>query len=138
MAGGGGAASFGTNADRARPGAPAARFPYPWGRAAPHQGFFSINEAGEPLPVDFRDRAIYYVGPVGAAPGEVVGPAGPTTSTRMDGFADAVLSATGLLVMIGKAERGPAAIEEGIGAGQSDARQARGIGRGSNGVRLPE
>jgi fumarate hydratase class I len=81
------------------------------GRDAAHQRLVSMIEAGEPLPVDLRDRAIYYVGPVGAAPGEVVGPAGPTTSTRMDGFADAVLSATGLLVMIGKAERGPAAIE---------------------------
>ena len=59
--------------------------------------------AGEPPPVDLRDRAIYYVGPAAVAPGEVVGPAGPTTSTRMDRFTDAVLSATGLLVMIGKA-----------------------------------
>ena len=81
------------------------------GRDAAHQRLVSMIEAGEPLPVDLRDRAIYYVGPVGAAPGEVVGPAGPTTSTRMDGFTDAVLSATGLLVMIGKAERGPAAID---------------------------
>jgi fumarate hydratase class I len=81
------------------------------GRDAAHQRLVSMIETGEPLPVDLRDRAIYYVGPVGAAPGEVVGPAGPTTSTRMDGFTDAVLSATGLLVMIGKAERGPAAID---------------------------
>jgi len=81
------------------------------GRDAAHQRLVSMIEAGEPLPIDLRDRAIYYVGPVGAAPGEVVGPAGPTTSTRMDGFTDAVLSATGLLVMIGKAERGPAAID---------------------------
>ena len=81
------------------------------GRDAAHQRLVSMIEAGEPLPVDLRDRAIYYVGPVGAAPGEVVGPAGPTTSTRMDRFTDAVLSATGLLVMIGKAERGPAAID---------------------------
>ena len=85
------------------------------GRDAAHQRLVSMIEAGEPLPVDLRDRAIYYVGPVGAAPGEVVGPAGPTTSIRMDGFTDAVLSATGLLVMIGKAERGPAAIDA-IGA----------------------
>jgi fumarate hydratase class I len=81
------------------------------GRDAAHQRLVSMIEAAEPLPVDLRDRAIYYVGPVAAAPGEVVGPAGPTTSTRMDGFTDAVLSATGLLVMIGKAERGPAAID---------------------------
>jgi fumarate hydratase, class I len=81
------------------------------GRDAAHQRLVSMIKAGEPLPVDLRDRAIYYVGPVGAAPGEVVGPAGPTTSTRMDRFTDAVLSATGLLVMIGKAERGPAAID---------------------------
>ena len=81
------------------------------GRDAAHQRLVSMIEAGEPLPVDLRDRAIYYVGPVGAARGEVVGPAGPTTATRMDGFTDAVLSATGLLVMIGKAERGLAAID---------------------------
>ncbi len=62
---------------------------------------------GEPLPVDLRDRAIYYVGPVDAVRDEAVGPAGPTTSTRMDAFADSLLERTGLLVMIGKAERGP-------------------------------
>ena len=66
---------------------------------------------GERLPVDLRDRAIYYVGPVTAVRDEVVGPAGPTTSTRMDAFTETVLAATGLLVMIGKAERGPAAVE---------------------------
>jgi fumarate hydratase class I len=67
--------------------------------------------AGEPLPVDLRDRAIYYVGPVDAVGDEAVGPAGPTTSTRMDKFVEPLLEQAGLLVMIGKAERGPAAIE---------------------------
>ena len=65
---------------------------------------------GEPLPVDLRNRAIYYVGPVDAVRDEVIGPAGPTTATRMDRFLPAILPATGLRVMIGKAERGPAAI----------------------------
>ena len=65
----------------------------------------------EALPVDLRDRAIYYVGPVDAVAGEAVGPAGPTTATRMDRFVDELLEKTGLLVMIGKAERGPEAIE---------------------------
>jgi fumarate hydratase, class I len=65
---------------------------------------------GEPLPVDLRGRAIYYVGPVDAVAGEAVGPAGPTTSTRMDRFVDELLAKTGLLVMIGKAERGPDAV----------------------------
>ena len=68
-------------------------------------------EEGTPLPVDLRDRAIYYVGPVVAVRDEAVGPAGPTTSTRMDKFTDALLARTGLLVMVGKAERGPAAVE---------------------------
>jgi fumarate hydratase, class I len=62
------------------------------------------------LPVDLRDRAIYYVGPVDAVAGEAVGPAGPTTATRMDRFTEAMLGA-GLLVMIGKAERGPETVE---------------------------
>jgi fumarate hydratase class I len=66
---------------------------------------------GEKLPVDFTNRAIYYVGPVDPVRDEVVGPAGPTTSTRMDKFTETMLAKTGLLVMIGKAERGPAAIE---------------------------
>src|SRR5437763_11038989 len=65
----------------------------------------------EPLPVDFRNRVIYYVGPVDPVRDEVVGPAGPTTSTRMDKFTDAMLARTGLIAMIGKGERGPAAIE---------------------------
>ena len=80
------------------------------GRDAAHKRLVDLIARGEPLPVDLRDRAIYYVGPVDAVRDEVVGPAGPTTSTRMDGFTDTILDATGLLVMIGKAERGPAAI----------------------------
>ena len=67
--------------------------------------------AGEPLPVDLRDRAIYYVGPVDAVGDEVVGPAGPTTANRMDKFLEPILSRTGLLAMVGKAERGPAAVD---------------------------
>ena len=66
---------------------------------------------GEKLPVDFRNRVIYYVGPVDPVRDEVVGPAGPTTSTRMDKFTDTMLGQTGLIAMVGKAERGPAAIE---------------------------
>ena len=81
------------------------------GRDAAHLRLTRMLEAGEPLPVDLRGRAIYYVGPVDAVRDEVVGPAGPTTSTRMDKFLEPILSQTGLLVMIGKAERGPAAIE---------------------------
>jgi fumarate hydratase class I len=65
----------------------------------------------ESLPVDFRNRVIYYVGPVDAVGDEVVGPAGPTTATRMDKFTDIMLRETGLLAMIGKAERGSRAIE---------------------------
>lgn len=81
------------------------------GRDAAHLRLTRMLEAGEPLPVDLRDRAIYYVGPVDAVGDEAVGPAGPTTSTRMDKFLEPILSRTGLLVMVGKAERGPAAIE---------------------------
>ena len=66
---------------------------------------------GEKLPVDFTNRVIYYVGPIDPVGKEVVGPAGPTTATRMDKFTDTMLGKTGLLAMIGKAERGPAAIE---------------------------
>src|SRR5204863_2374819 len=68
---------------------------------------------GQPLPpgVDFANRAIYYVGPVDPVREEVVGPAGPTTSTRMDKFTEMMLGKTGLLVMVGKAERGPVAID---------------------------
>jgi fumarate hydratase class I len=81
------------------------------GRDAAHLRMTRMLAAGEPLPVEFRDRAIYYVGPVDAVGGEAVGPAGPTTATRMDRFTEAMLAQTGLLVMIGKAERGPVAIE---------------------------
>ena len=80
------------------------------GRDAAHKRMVDLIARREPLPVDLRDRAIYYVGPVDAVRDEVVGPAGPTTSTRMDGFTDTILDATGLLLMIGKAERGSAAI----------------------------
>src|SRR3546814_10451591 len=66
---------------------------------------------GEELPVSFRNRVIYYVGPVDPVAGEVVGPAGPTTATRMDKFTDMMLEETGLIAMVGKAERGPVAIE---------------------------
>src|SRR6202008_2604547 len=66
---------------------------------------------GEELPVDFKNRVIYYVGPVDPVRDEVVGPAGPTTATRMDKFTDMMLEKTGLIAMIGKAERGPVAIE---------------------------
>lgn len=81
------------------------------GRDAAHKRMVDLIDAGKPLPADFRDRVIYYVGPVRAVGSEVVGPAGPTTSNRIDGFTEKVLAATGLLGMIGKAERGPAAIE---------------------------
>ncbi len=81
------------------------------GRDAAHLRMTQMLSRGEALPFDLRGRAIYYVGPVDAVDGEAVGPAGPTTSTRMDKFLEALLPATGLLVMIGKAERGPAAVE---------------------------
>ena len=81
------------------------------GRDAAHARLSALICAGKPLPVDFTNRAIYYVGPVDAIAGEVVGPAGPTTATRMDKFTDELLAASGLLVMIGKAERGPEAID---------------------------
>jgi fumarate hydratase class I len=66
---------------------------------------------GEALPVSFKNRVIYYVGPVDPVRDEVVGPAGPTTSTRMDKFTEMMLAKTGLIAMVGKAERGPVAIE---------------------------
>ena len=81
------------------------------GRDAAHLRMTRMLAAGEPLPVDFRDRAIYYVGPVDAVGDEAVGPAGPTTATRMDRFTETMLAETGLLVMIGKAERGPATVD---------------------------
>jgi fumarate hydratase class I len=65
---------------------------------------------GEELPVSFKNRIIYYVGPVDPVRDEAVGPAGPTTSTRMDKFTEMMLAKTGLIAMIGKAERGPEAI----------------------------
>jgi fumarate hydratase class I len=81
------------------------------GRDAAHKRMSDILNRGEKLPVDFRDRFIYYVGPVDPVREEVVGPAGPTTATRMDKFTRQMLAETGLLGMVGKAERGPAAIE---------------------------
>jgi len=81
------------------------------GRDAAHKRIQDMLEKGEKLPVSFTDRVIYYVGPVDPVRDEVVGPAGPTTSTRMDKFTEMMLSRTGLVAMIGKAERGPAAIE---------------------------
>ncbi|MDD5325021.1 MAG: fumarate hydratase [Polaromonas sp.] len=80
------------------------------GRDAAHKRIAGMLLKGEKLPVDFTNRVIYYVGPVDPVKGEAVGPAGPTTSTRMDGFTEMMLAQTGLIAMIGKAERGPAAI----------------------------
>ena len=83
------------------------------GRDAAHKRIRDLLESGKPLPdgVDFNGRFIYYVGPVDPVRDEVVGPAGPTTATRMDKFTEMMLDKTGLLGMIGKAERGPVAIE---------------------------
>jgi len=81
------------------------------GRDAAHKRMVEMLNKGEALPVDFRGRFIYYVGPVDPVRDEVVGPAGPTTATRMDKFTEQVLAETGLLGMVGKAERGPVAIE---------------------------
>ncbi|HEY5633574.1 MAG TPA: fumarate hydratase [Burkholderiaceae bacterium] len=81
------------------------------GRDAAHKRIAELIARGEKLPVDFTNRAIYYVGPVDPVGDEAVGPAGPTTSTRMDKFTETMLSKTGLIAMIGKAERGDAAIE---------------------------
>ena len=81
------------------------------GRDAAHKRIQQMLAKGEPLPVDFANRVIYYVGPVDPVRDEVVGPAGPTTATRMDGFTEMMLQQTGLIAMIGKAERGPVAIE---------------------------
>jgi fumarate hydratase, class I len=81
------------------------------GRDAAHKRIADMLAKGEPLPVDFTNRVIYYVGPVDPVQGEVVGPAGPTTATRMDGFTEMMLAQTGLISMVGKAERGPVAIE---------------------------
>jgi fumarate hydratase, class I len=81
------------------------------GRDAAHKRIQEFLEQNKPLPVDFTNRVIYYVGPVDPVRNEVVGPAGPTTSTRMDKFTDTMLGKTGLIAMVGKAERGPATIE---------------------------
>ena len=84
------------------------------GRDAAHKRMIEMFERGESLPegVDLRGKFIYYVGPVDAVRDEVIGPAGPTTATRMDKFTETLLEKTGLLGMIGKAERG----QEGIDA----------------------
>jgi fumarate hydratase class I len=81
------------------------------GRDAAHKRMTDMLNRGEKLPVDFRGRFIYYVGPVDPVREEVVGPAGPTTATRMDKFTRQMLAETGLLGMVGKAERGPVAID---------------------------
>ena len=83
------------------------------GRDAAHKRIADLFAKGEPLPagVDFTNRVIYYVGPVSPVRDEVVGPAGPTTATRMDKFTEMMLSKTGLIAMIGKAERGPTGVE---------------------------
>jgi len=81
------------------------------GRDAAHKRIADMLAKGEKLPVDFANRVIYYVGPVDPVRDEVVGPAGPTTATRMDQFTETMLAQTGLISMIGKAERGPVAIE---------------------------
>jgi fumarate hydratase, class I len=81
------------------------------GRDAAHKRIQDMLAKGEQLPVDFTNRVIYYVGPVDPVREEVVGPAGPTTATRMDKFTEMMLSQTGLISMVGKAERGPTAIE---------------------------
>src|SRR5262245_8915519 len=81
------------------------------GRDAAHKRIQDYLNAGKSLPVDFQNRIIYYVGPVDPVRDEVVGPAGPTTATRMDKFTEMMLAKTGLVAMVGKAERGPAAIE---------------------------
>src|SRR4029079_13765356 len=82
------------------------------GRDAAHKRIADLFAKNEPLPkgVDFTNRVIYYVGPVDPVGDEVVGPAGPTTATRMDKFTEMMLAKTGLVAMIGKAERGPTAI----------------------------
>jgi fumarate hydratase class I len=83
------------------------------GRDAAHKRIADLFARGESLPagVDFTNRAIYYVGPVDPVRDEAVGPAGPTTATRMDKFTEMMLERTGLIAMIGKAERGPVGLE---------------------------
>ena len=80
------------------------------GRDAAHKRIADMLGKGEKLPVDFTNRVIYYVGPVDPVRDEAVGPAGPTTATRMDKFTRMMLEQTGLISMIGKSERGPTAI----------------------------
>lgn len=79
-------------------------------RDAAHKRMADLLSRGEPLPVDLRGRVVYYVGPVDPVEGEAVGPAGPTTATRMDRFVEPLMAQAGLLAMIGKAERGPEAV----------------------------
>ncbi len=81
------------------------------GRDAAHKRIQDMLANGETLPVNFKNRFIYYVGPVDAVRDEIVGPAGPTTATRMDKFTDMMLEKTGIIGMVGKAERGAIAIE---------------------------
>ncbi|MDR0380311.1 MAG: fumarate hydratase, partial [Candidatus Accumulibacter sp.] len=81
------------------------------GRDAAHKRIADMLSKGEALPVDFTNRVIYYVGPVDPVGDEVVGPAGPTTATRMDKFTRMMLEKTGLISMVGKSERGPVAVE---------------------------
>ena len=81
------------------------------GRDAAHKRIQDMLAKGETLPVDFTNRVIYYVGPVDPVRDEAVGPAGPTTATRMDKFTEMMLAKTGLIAMIGKSERGPTGIE---------------------------
>jgi len=81
------------------------------GRDAAHKRIVDLLAQGKPLPVDFHNRFIYYVGPVDAVRDEVVGPAGPTTATRMDKFTEIMLDKAGIMGMIGKSERGDATIE---------------------------
>ena len=81
------------------------------GRDAAHKRMVDMLARGEKLPVDLKNRFIYYTGPVDPVRDEVVGPAGPTTSSRMDKFVEPVLAQTGLIGMVGKSERGPVAIE---------------------------
>ena len=81
------------------------------GRDAAHKRIRDLLKKNQPLPVDFTNRVIYYVGPVDPVRDEAVGPAGPTTATRMDKFTEMMLAQTGLIGMIGKAERGPVALE---------------------------
>jgi len=83
------------------------------GRDAAHKRISALLEAGQPLPegLDFTGRVIYYVGPVDPVGSEIVGPAGPTTANRMDRFTETMLGKSGLLAMVGKAERGPETVE---------------------------